>query len=185
MTPKGAALHRINMPGTTRLMVDTDGVGGVPVKGFGAITHTNMFGKAVISDVNNYYRNSASIDLNKLPDNVEAIRSVQQATLTEGAIGYRKFQVISGEKAMGMIRLPDGSTPPFGATVLNKDQREIGIVSDGGNTYLSGINPGEKLDVRWDGELQCVIELPHQLPKVEEMASLLLLCQLADGNKQP
>ncbi len=185
VTPKGAALHRINMPGTTRLMVDTDGVGGVPVKGFGAITHTNMFGKAVISDVNNYYRNSASIDLNKLPDNVEAVRSVQQATLTEGAIGYRKFQVISGEKAMALIRLPDGSVPPFGATVLNKDQREIGIVSDGGNTYLSGINPGEKLNVRWDGELQCVIELPRQLPRVEEMASLLLPCQLADGNKQP
>ncbi len=185
ITPEGAALHRINTPGTTRLMVDTDGVGDVPVKGFGAITHTNMFGKAVISDVNNYYRNSASIDLNKLPDNVEAIRSVQQATLTEGAIGYRKFQVISGEKAMSMIRLSDGSTPPFGATVLNKDKREIGIVNDGGNTYLSGINPGEKLDVRWDGELQCVIELPHELPIVEEMASLLLPCQLVNGNKQP
>ncbi|KAA1192274.1 outer membrane usher protein [Photorhabdus heterorhabditis] len=181
-TTEGAALHRINMPGTTRLMVDTEGVGGVPVKGFGAIAHTNMFGKAVIPDVNNYYRNSASIDLNKLPDNVEAIRSVQQATLTEGAIGYRKFQVISGEKAMGLIRLSDGSTPPFGATVLNKDKREIGIVNDGGSTYLSGINPGEKLDVRWDGELQCVIELPPKLPAVEEMASLLLLCQLTSGN---
>ncbi|MFO6426590.1 hypothetical protein ACLBOM_13660 [Escherichia coli] len=38
-----------------------------------------------------------------------------QATLMEGAIGYRKFAVISGQKAMAVLRLSDGSHPPFGA----------------------------------------------------------------------
>ncbi|MCV5063018.1 fimbria/pilus outer membrane usher protein, partial [Escherichia coli] len=91
--------------GGTRLLIDADGVVGVPVEGNGAAVYTNMFGKAVVADVNNYYRNQAYIDLNNLPENAEATQSVVQATLTEGAIGYRKFSVISGQKAMAVLRL--------------------------------------------------------------------------------
>ena len=94
-------------------MVDTDGVSGVPVNGGGSNTYTNFFGKAVISDVNSYYRNTASIDVTGLADNVEASRPVTQITLTEGAIGYRRFGVIKGIKAMAAIRLEDGSWPPL------------------------------------------------------------------------
>ena len=70
----------------------------VPVRSTGALSYTNRFGKAVLPDMNNYFRNSAAIDINKLPENAEARRSVQQLTLTEGAIGYRQFDVLSGQK---------------------------------------------------------------------------------------
>ncbi|BET95639.1 outer membrane usher protein [Xenorhabdus sp. TCT-1] len=181
VTAKGAALHRTNMSGATRLMVDTEGVSNVPIRGFGSAVYTNYFGKAVLADVNNYYRNRANIDLDNLPDDVEALRSVQQATLTEGAIGYRKFQVISGIKAMTIIRLPDGSFPPFGASVLNSAQREIGIVSDDGYAYLSGINQGEKLQVYWDGQSQCEITVPDEMTS-ESLTSLLLPCRFLTGD---
>ncbi|WP_408673384.1 outer membrane usher protein [Xenorhabdus szentirmaii] len=181
VTANGAALHRINMPGATRLMVDTEGISNVPIRGFGSAVHTNYFGKAVLSDVNSYYRNKANIDLDNLPDDVEALRSVQQATLTEGAIGYRKFQVISGIKAMTVIRLPDGSFPPFGATVTNADQREIGIVSDEGFAYLSGMNKGQKLQLHWDGQVQCEITVPDEIIE-ESLTSFLLPCHLLKGD---
>ncbi len=42
------------------------------------------------------------ISTDKLPENAEATQSVVQATLTEGAIRYRKFAVISGQKAMAL-----------------------------------------------------------------------------------
>ncbi|MCU6406115.1 fimbria/pilus outer membrane usher protein, partial [Enterobacter quasiroggenkampii] len=105
----------------------------------------NMFGKAVLPDINDYYRSSASIDLNRLPENVEALRSIQQLTLTEGAIGYRRFDVIEGQKAMAVIRLKDGTFPPFGASVTTEKGRELGIINDGGNVYLTGINTGDVL----------------------------------------
>ncbi|OTA21464.1 Outer membrane usher protein, MrxC [Xenorhabdus beddingii] len=180
VTAKGAALHRINMPGATRLMVDTEGVSHVPIRAFGSAVHTNYFGKAVLVDVNNYFRNTANIDLDNLPDDVEALRSVQQATLTEGAIGYRKFQVMSGIKAMTFIRLPDGSFPPFGASVVNAAQREIGIVSDDGHAYLSGMNQGEKLKVHWDGRAQCEITVPDEIT-AESSTAILLPCQFLKG----
>lgn len=176
-TPQGAALHRSGMIGGTRMMLDTGGVADIPIGGYGAVTRTNRFGKAVVTDVNSYYRNKVSIDVNKLPENAEATRSVVQATLTEGAIGYRRFEVIAGEKAMAVLRLADGSTPPFGATVQNHKKQDVGIVNDGGSVYLSGINPGEEMTVHWNGQAQCALTLPAKIPQ-SGTTDLLLPCRM-------
>lgn len=178
MTAKGAALHRMQTQGGTRMLVDTGGVAGVPVRGYGNTTNTNAWGKAVIGDMSNYYRNQASIDLNKLGENAEATKSVVQATLTEGAIGYREFEVIAGEKAMAIIKLADGSEPPFGATVINARRQEVGVVNDSGSVYLSGINAGEIMTVQWGGAAQCELQLPALLPASRLMDTLLLPCHL-------
>lgn len=176
LTAHGGALHRTQNMGGTRLLIDADGVANVPVEGNGSAVYTNMFGKAVVADVNDYYRNQAYIDLNKLPENAEATKSVVQATLTEGAIGYRKFAVISGEKAMAVLRLQDGSHPPFGAEVKNDNQQQVGLVDDEGNVYLAGVKPGEHMTVFWEGESHCDISLPDPLPN-DLFNGLLLPCQ--------
>ncbi|MEE4411998.1 MULTISPECIES: outer membrane usher protein [unclassified Serratia (in: enterobacteria)] len=175
LTPEGGALHRSGILGGTRMMIDTDGVAGVPVGGYGSSVASNRFGKAVVTDLTSYYRNSVRINVDKLADNVEASQSVQQGTLTEGAIGYRSFKVISGEKALAVIRLADGSAPPFGATVLNAKQQETGIVNDDGNVYLSGINAGDKMTVHWGNKPQCQITFPDTLA-AGMTTNLLLPC---------
>ncbi|EIS1618865.1 outer membrane usher protein [Salmonella enterica subsp. enterica serovar Sandiego] len=177
-TLKGAALHRSDNAGGTRVMVDTGEAADIPVQGYTGIdTRTNSFGKAVITDVSDYGKNNLSIDVNKMPENAESSGSVMQATLTEGAIGYRKFNVLSGQKAMGVIRLRDGSYPPFGASVYNSDSQEAGIVNDEGMTYLSGLHPSEKMQVKWGGRNQCAITLPQDLTGFSQDKMLLLLCQ--------
>ncbi|MEO3990395.1 outer membrane usher protein [Pseudocitrobacter cyperus] len=181
LTAQGGALHRVVTPGGTRLLVDAEGVSDVPVSGYGAQVKTNAFGKAVISDVNSYYRSQARIDLNNMPENAEATQSVVQATLTEGAIGYRHFSVISGEKAMAVIRMRNGDFPPFGAEVKNARLQTVGLVDDDGNVYLAGVNPGERMQVSWDGAAQCEIAMPDPLPK-DRFNGLFLPCQ---GAGQP
>lgn len=99
-----------------------------------------------------------------------------QATLTEGAIGYRKFSVISGQKAMAVLRLQDGSYPPFGAEVKNDSAQNVGLVDDDGNVYLAGIKPGEHMTVSWGGVAHCDIHLPDPLP-ADLFNGLLLPCQ--------
>ncbi|EMN3917639.1 outer membrane usher protein [Citrobacter farmeri] len=173
-TAQGAALHRTTMPGGTRMLVDTDGVSDVPVHGMGGTVRTNYFGKAVVSDISSYYRSTVDVDLDKLPDNVDATRSVVQGTLTEGAIGYRKFGILAGEKAMVVVRLADGSSPPFGAEIRNKEGTPTGIIGDSGSAWLAGIRPNEKMDVYWSDGVQCRIDLPSPLPKANK--SLLLPC---------
>lgn len=172
-TLHGAALHRAGNAGGTRMMVDTDGVSDVPVRGYGSVAHTNLFGKAVVTDISSYYRSSINVDLDALPDDVDATRSVVQDTLTEGAIGYRKFGILSGQKAMAVIKLADGSTPPFGATVTNADQIQTGVVGDGGSTWLTGLKADGIMIVSWSGDVQCHIHLPPDLP--EDLSRTLLL----------
>lgn len=174
-TLKGAALHRSSISGGTRMLLDTDGVPGIPIRGYSSPTLSNAFGKAVVVDVGSYYRNQFSIDLNTLPENAEVSQSVAQATLTEGAIGYRHFEVIAGEKAMAVVRLADGSAPPFGATVRNGKGQEVGIVNDNGEVYLSGINAGEAMSVSWGGAEQCGLTLPQTLSP-GQLTNLLLPC---------
>ena len=177
LTPYGGALHRTNSNGGTRLMIDTGGVPDVPVRGYGTPTRSNTFGKAVISDISSYQRTAASVDLESLPDNVEATQSVTQLTLTEGAIGYRSLDLIAGEKAMAVVRMADGSTPPFGATVKNARQQDTGIVNDGGAVYLSGIQAGQQMTVSWGGTERCVVTLPNSLPADGLTDALQLGCQ--------
>uniref|UniRef100_UPI00301D669F fimbria/pilus outer membrane usher protein n=1 Tax=Serratia liquefaciens TaxID=614 RepID=UPI00301D669F len=183
LTANGGAMHRTAMMGGTRMLIDTNGVPDVPVRGYGKTSQTNAWGKAVIGDVNSYYRNKASIDLNKLGNRAEATKSVVQATLTEGAIGYRQFDVIAGEKAMAVIKLADGSEPPFAATVTNVRKQETGIVNDGGSVYLSGINAGETMTVHWGGQAQCEVQMPATLPADLMMNTLLLPCHPIVGEK--
>lgn len=174
LTTEGGGLHRINTLGGTRMLVDTDGVTNVPIKGIGAPITSNAFGKAVVGDVNSYYRSRAQIDLNALPDNVDAQQSVVQATLTEGAVGYRHFAVVSGQKAMTVLRLPDGSYPPFGAQVQNGKGQDTGIVGDVGSAYISGINAEETMIVTWGDDKACELRFPSALGSLQE--ALLLPC---------
>lgn len=77
--------------------MDVGDEANVPISGYSTPVYTNAFGKAVIVDVNDYYRNPVKIDITQLPEDAEAILSIAQATLTEGAIGYRRMEVLSGK----------------------------------------------------------------------------------------
>lgn len=172
LTAKGAALHAGGMNGGTRLLVDTDGVSGVPVDG-GRVS-TNRWGMGVVTDVSSYYRNTTTVDLNHLPDDMEATRSVVESVLTEGAIGYREFEVLKGARLFAVLRLADGSYPPFGASVTNPKGRELGMVGDSGLAWLSGVGEGETLHVSWEGRAQCAVDIPKKLDPAQQ---LLLPCR--------
>lgn len=171
ITRKGAALHAGGMNGGTRLLVNTDGISGVPIDG-GRVS-TNRWGIGVVTDISSYYRNVTSVDLNRLPEDIEATRSVVESVLTEGAIGYREFEVLKGERLFAVLRLKDNSYPPFGASVTNTKGRELGMVADSGLTWLSGVNPGESLNVGWGDGIKCIVEIPEILKPEQQ---LLLPC---------
>lgn len=174
-TEKGAVMHRNNQLGGTRIFVETDGVADIPLRGYGSTVRTNRFGQAVLTDVNSYYRNQVSVDLNTLPEEAQVAQSVKQGTLTEGAIGYRQFEVVSGHSAMALLRLADNSTPPFGAQVFNARGQQVGMVGDDGSTYLTGLNANDILQLRWDESVQCEITLPSVLPDNDTLLSNWLL----------
>ncbi|EKT60250.1 fimbria/pilus outer membrane usher protein [Providencia burhodogranariea] len=173
-TAHGVALHR-SANGDTRLMIETPGVSDVPLDS--GVIKTNRFGLAVIPNVNSYRKSTASINTSQLPENLETLESTTDITLTKGAIGYRSLSVMKGEKLFAILTLSNGKNPPFGASVRNADNRELGIVGEDGVTWLVGIAPKETLFVYWGGEKQCELLLPEKLASLSSM--LLLPCSSA------
>lgn len=163
LTKEGAAFHRNGNTMAPRILIDTNGAADISVRGTGKAVHSNHFGKAVIPTATAYSRSQLSLELDELPDNAEALTSVQAATLTSGAIGYRKFNIVEGYKIMSIIAMSDNSHPPFGASVLNDKNVEIGIIADNGAAYLTGIQPGQNLSVAWNGKTQCSLHIPATL----------------------
>lgn len=174
-TAAGIALHGSGSNGGTRLMIDTEGVADVPVQGAGRDAVTNRQGLAVMNGVGSYHRAQVNVALDKLDDNIEATNAFTQLTLTEGAIGYRRMEVVAGYKGLAVIRLDNGKAPPFGAVVYTATGKNAGIVADDGQIWLSGMKPAETMQVRWDGATQCEVALPGSLSH-EETAALLLPC---------
>ncbi|MCK7347721.1 fimbria/pilus outer membrane usher protein [Enterobacter kobei] len=173
-TLHGLDMHPVTAPGSTRLMLDTNGVGGVPVHGISTRTKSNIFGKAVLADLNSYMKSNAGIEVEKLKSDVDVSQPLTQLTLTEGAIGYRKMNVVAGKKMMATVELADGSKPPFGADVM-RENHQVGVIGDDGEVWLTGIEPGARMRVLWDGTEQCQFVIQNKLP-VESNRKLQVIC---------
>ncbi|EDK5786700.1 fimbrial biogenesis outer membrane usher protein [Salmonella enterica subsp. enterica serovar Panama] len=175
-TRHGAALSQSLSGNEPRMMIDADGVAGVPVAGGNGIT--NPFGIAVVSGGSSYQRSDIAVDVTALPDDVEVNDSVISQVLTEGAIGYRKISASQGEQVMGNLRLADGKAPPFGSQVMSEfSGRTLGMVGEGGLAYLAGISDSDRraLAVSWNGKVQCRLTLPEKVTLSQ--GPLLLPCR--------
>lgn len=164
-TEHGIAVHRDGYAGNTRLMVDTGGIEGVYVGGRGNnnAMPTNANGIAVINNVPDYYRTNYTIDTNLLPDDVESTNPNIQMVLTEGAIGYRKLNVYRGIKALIKLTDSQGRAIPFGTAVEeNQERRQVGVVGENGETYISGIGAQAHLSVLDSDGQRCLFTLPAQ-----------------------
>lgn len=172
-TGEGVAMHRVGMMGGSRIMIDTDGVGDVPVHAGGPATFTDGSGKAVVADISSYYRQRTSIDVNQLGEDAEPIGTpVSIGTLTEGAIGYRHFDMLSGSKRMLELVKGDGRHVPFAAEVFNDKGQQLGMVGDDGMAYLAGLHEGNAVEARWGSDQHCRFYIPSPLPAMEAMARL-------------
>lgn len=173
-TRHGAALHNGGATmNTARVMVDTNGIGGVPLND--KRSRTNSFGIAVVPDIVSYSSFDTRVDVDAMDGDIEPAKAITTATLTEGAIGYQAFGMARGLKIMATLRLADNSVPPFGAEVYNADGVSVAMVLDNGQAWLAGVNPDETLNVVWNGKNQCRIAMPSDIN--EQATSLLLPCR--------
>ncbi|MBM2883130.1 fimbria/pilus outer membrane usher protein [Chromobacterium amazonense] len=147
--------------GETRLLVDTDGVPGVPVYGSAADTDRN--GYAVLTGIGPYQSQDIRLDADNMPDTVEASAAVRRVVLTEGAVGKAAFPVKVGRKALLQVRLADGSVPPLGATVIDLQTRHgVGMVGDNGLTFVSGLGARAGMEISWGTQRCRLAPLPAE-----------------------
>lgn len=172
-TRYGVALHRRSFGNEPRIMIDTDGVSGVPVQG--DLNQTNWLGNTVVPMISSYSPATIAVNMNNLPDGVTVDENIMRQAWTEGAIGYKQMVSRAGKDLRVIIHTADGGVPPLGAVVHLADKNvDVGMVSEEGHAWLSGVKGGQTLNVQWGKDQRCAIELPANVDAVEQQ--LILPC---------
>lgn len=172
-TRHGLAMHRRSFGNEPRIMIDTDGVSGVPVQG--DFNETNRLGYAVVPMAGSYQPTSIAVNMNQLPDGVTVNESITRETWTEGAIGYKTVASRSGSDISVILRTADGHYPPLGAVIEQPESNiTIAMVSEEGHAWLGGIKGNQRFNVIWGKNQHCTISLPDYLNVVKQQ--LILPC---------
>lgn len=144
--------------GDSMALVEAPGAGDVSVMGGSATTDSG--GYAVVPYLQNYQRNTVSLDPSTLPDGVDVKNNSVSVYPTKGALVEAKFRTRVGRQAM-LTLIFMGKPVPFGAIVSmgGNDLDNTAIVGDDGIVYLTGAPQKGGLKVQWGHEpdKQCAV----------------------------
>ncbi|HTV84929.1 MAG TPA: fimbria/pilus outer membrane usher protein [Dyella sp.] len=114
------------------------------------------FGYAVVPYLTPYNLNTVQIDPKGLPLDVQLDATSAQVAPYEGAVVILKFKTENGRALIVHATMENGEPLPFGAEVFNEKGTSLGVVGQGGQILVRGVNQAGQLSVRWDdnGEAQ-------------------------------
>ncbi len=121
-------------------------------------------GYAVVPYLTPYRANTISIDPKGLSTDVALKLNSQQVTPRAGAVAMVRFATESGRSAVLEVRRPDGSVLPFGANVLDEQDKEVGVVGQGGRIFVRGLHDQGTLTVRWADHARALCHIDYVLP---------------------
>lgn len=130
-------------------LIRTPNAEGIQFNG-NSYAKTNRFGLGVITNLMPYSKNTISLDVNSIPDNVEIISADKSVIPTKGAVVLSQYKTSIGNRALISISL-NNKAVPFGSIVTLKDDDNIqtGIASENGQVYLAGLPMKGVLNVSW------------------------------------
>lgn len=147
--PHGVTLTRTL--GDSMALVEAPGAGDVQTMSGGGTTDSR--GYAVVPYLQNYQRNTISLDPTTLPDGVDLADNSVTVYPTKGALVEAKFKTRVGRQAMLTLNFR-GKPVPFGAlaSLPGDDAQNAAIVGDAGVVYLTGAPQKGELKVQWGSE---------------------------------
>lgn len=142
-------------------MIHAPDAGGARVLGYSGI-RLDERGYAIVPYLNTYQVNDIAIDTKGLPADVELQTTSQQVVPRDGAIVRLNYPTVSGRAVL--ISLADQNLP-FGAEVLDEQQRFVGTVGQGGMIYARLPTEHTRLTIkRQGGDCRFSVSLPQQKP---------------------
>lgn len=150
------------------ILVAAPGASDISVKGETGVS-TDWNGYAIKPYATSYRENRISLDTDTLDDKTEIDSGVVRVVPTKGAIVRASFDVQRGHRAI--VTITRGGKPlPFGAMVTGG--KASGIVGDGGQVYMSGLQDNGKLMAKWGSESNQQCEFTYKLSEKEQGAAI-------------
>lgn len=150
------ATRRVDQGFAVTEIKDVEGIGvGI---GTNVLTRTDRAGVALVPNLGAYQPNQIRLDPKDLPISAE-IDSIEQIVVPSWRSGVKvDFPVRSGRGALLKIVLDDGEPAPPGAIVRIEGGKEEFYVARRGESYVTGLQPKNRLTLKWEGQ-QCAIAL--------------------------
>ncbi len=140
--------------GETNVLVKAPGAADVGIKNQSGV-RTDFHGYTVASNVSPYRKNDIGLETATIADDVELELTNKTVVPTRGAVVRADFVANVGLRVLLTLQRVDGQPVPFGAMVMVRGiQGQSFIVGDGGQVYLSGMQPQNVLDVVWGNDSQ-------------------------------
>lgn len=138
-------------------MGDTVGIVYVPgAKGArlnnAAGARIDRFGYALVPYLTPYNLNTIQIDPKGLPLDVQLDATSAQVAPHAGAVVMLKFKTLNGRTIIVRARLESGQALPFGAEVFNGKGTALGVVGQGGQILVRGVDQAGRLTARWQDD---------------------------------
>jgi outer membrane usher protein len=165
----GMVIHRGGVT-LSNQMTDTFGIVEAPGAEGARVTNSigtviNGAGYAVLPFLLPYRMNSINIDPEgAVSADVEFKSTTRMVAPRLNAVVLIHFETVSGKAILVTAHRPDGSEIPFGASIYDERQSEVGLAGQDGRIYLRGVAETGNLTARWGDapDQQCV--LPYRLP---------------------
>ena len=183
----GVVLHKQGVTLTQPLsldsanaLIDTNGIDKIKVKR-GSNIYTDSNGFAVVPNLAPYQRNSITLDVTKVNDTTEIIKSDAMVIPSRGALVKAKFDVVSGRKALIKLVRENGESVPFGSIVSISNgsvDKSSNFVSDNGQVWMSGLPNEGVLNVQWgdDNKRNCIAPFKFSKNIIDDFR-LTLVCK--------
>ncbi len=150
----------------------TDTIGVVEAIGAEGARVTNSVGTvidssgyAVLPFLLPYRLNTISIDPDGLvSQDVEFKSTTEFVAPREDSVVMIRFETMGGRPVIATTHLADGSAVPFGASVYDARNSEVGLAGQDGRIYLHGIAETGVLTVRWGAAPDQQCSFKYQLP---------------------
>lgn len=169
--------QKLSLDGGNALVV-APGAKGVKVNNGNGIS-TDWFGYALVPNLSSYQHNNVALDINSLPDDVDAKNTDTDVVPTRGALVSTPFNVSVGYRALITLHYSPGVIP-LGASVVVKQGKDVvsqGVV-DSGQVYLSGLPETGTLEVSWKNgtEHHCQADF-HLTPSETGLNQITAVCR--------
>lgn len=163
--------------GETMAIVSAAGAEGAKVAGYPGLK-LDSSGNAVVPYLRPYQLNEVGIDPIGSSLDVELNETSQQVAPRSGAVVRLRYTTTKGRAVLLNVRLDDGSSLPFGASVVDGEGTSVGTVGQGGQLYARIKPETRQLLVNWGSKAlqRCALVIPPAPDKEQQLQQLDAVC---------
>lgn len=171
--------------GETMAVITAEGAEGAKVVGFPGL-RLDKRGNAVVPYLRPYELNEVAIDPLGTDMNVELSETSQQVAPRAGAVVALKYGTQNGQALLLNVTLADGSSLPFGASVVDDRGVSVGVVGQGGQLYARVKDNARRLLISWGTQAgqQCALPLPSVKSAGKQLQQVDAVCAVAQTDNR-